>query len=598
MKQFFKFVFASMLGFVLTFFVIALIIGGIIGVAFSKLSAEKEEKAVKDQTILLLSFKNGVVDRAPDNPFENFDLNTMESRNPAGLLVILDNLEKAAKDDKIKGILLDVEDLGADLATLDEVREGILKFKESGKFVLAYAETMGQGGYYLATAADKVFLYPEGDLLFKGLMTEIAFLKEMFEKLEIDMQVIRGKNNRFKSAVEPFLADRMSDANREQISRYLNSIWGTWVEEIAARRGISVQRLNLIADSLLAWSPEKALNLGLVDGLLYKDQLRDTLRQRLGLEADEDIEFADLKAYDRSPSPIEEGKPKKWEIKEKIAVVYGAGEIRSGGGGNEVIGAKSLSKALRESAKDSTIKAIVLRINSPGGSALASDVIWREVAKAREKKPVIVSMGALAASGGYYIACNADRIFAGQNTITGSIGVFGVLPNAEKLFNNKLGIRFDGVNTNQNSNIGMPTRALSPFQYEVIQNSVEDVYATFLSHVAEGREMSVAAVDSVGQGRVWTGKDALSLGLVDTLGGLKAAIHFAADKVGLKHYRLVSYPEKKSPLEALKENFGGSARASLATWVLGEKAAYFFRLERLRNLESIQARLPFEAMVY
>lgn len=598
MKQFFKIVFASMVGFVLTFVLIALIIVGVVGAAISKFSDAKEEKAVQDSTVLLLNFQNGVADRAPGNPFENFDFSTMESNNPLGLWDVLENLKKAKTDDKIKGIFIDVDGLDMNLANLDEVRQAIVEFKKSGKFVIAYAETMEQGGYYLATAADKIFLYPEGDLLIRGLMSELVFMKEMFEKLEIEMQVIRGKNNKFKSAVEPFIADRMSDANREQITRYLNSIWGVWASEISTRRNIPEPQLQLIADSLKSWSPQRAVELGLIDGVLYRDQMMDTLRKKLGIDPAKDVNFATLREYDRSPGADDESKPKKWKIKEKIAVVYGAGEIGSGKAGSDAIGSKTMSEAIRDATKDTTIKAIVLRINSPGGSALASDVIWREVAIAKEKKPVVVSMGALAASGGYYIACNADRIFAGHNTITGSIGVFGLMPNAQRFFNNKIGVRFDGVNTHQNSNIGMPTRPLTPYQFEVIQNTVEEVYGTFISHVSEGRKLSPAKVDSIGQGRVWTGKDALALGLVDEIGGLDAAINFAADKVKLENYRVVGFPEQKSPFEEFKANFSASLFHNLSSWYLGDHAQYLKMAKGIGNSETIQTRLQFNYVIY
>jgi protease-4 len=326
--------------------------------------------------------------------------------------------------------------------------------------------------------------------------------------------------------------------------------------------------------------------------------MQDSLKSKLGIAEDKDINFASIQEYDKSPALKESGKPKKWEVKQKIAVVYGAGEINSGKADGDGIGSATLSNAIRDAAKDTAIKAIVLRINSPGGSALASDVIWRELEKAKVKKPVVVSMGGLAASGGYYIACNADRIFAGNNTITGSIGVFGVLPNAQGLFNNKLGIRFDGVNTNQNSNIGMPTRPLSPYQYEVIQNSVEQVYTTFLSHVAQGRNMTPAAVDSIGQGRVWTGKDALGLGLVDEIGGLKEAIAYAAKKVEIENYRVVSFPEQKTPFEEFKANFSTSTLQKIAYWYLGDYAKFLKYTRDISKIETIQTRLPFEYIIY
>ncbi|MCB0482333.1 MAG: signal peptide peptidase SppA [Flavobacteriales bacterium] len=596
MKQFFKFMFASMLGFVLSGLVLLFLA---IGIVAAVVSGEKDEKnlVVKDNSVLYISFPNGVVDQGSDNPFESFDFNTFQSKKSTNLKDVLDNLDKAAKDDKIKGIYLELAGAGMELANLDEVRNGLLKFKESGKFIISYNEMYGQGGYYLSSVADKVYLYPEGDLDFKGLMTELAFFKGTLEKLDVEMQIIRGRNNKFKSAVEPFMYDKMSDANRKQVTSFLNSIWGEWLTNISASRNIDIARLNQIADSMETVMPKDALNAGLLDGLLYSDQVMDTLRGRLGIDAKDEIEFVSLSKYDRAPEKFDSDKPKPWEMKDKIAVIYAAGEIRSGKSDGETMGSETIAKAIKDARKDSTIKAIVLRVNSPGGSALASDVMWRETQLAKEAKPLVVSMGGLAASGGYYIACGADRIFAGPNTITGSIGVFGMMPYMGEFFKNKFGVTFDGVGTNANSNAGVFSRKLTDYQYTKIQMSVEKIYDSFTMKVANGRGLTQAEVDSIGQGRVWTGKEALEIGLVDELGGLEDAIAYAASKAGIANYRLKTFPEKQDPMEALIKGLSGESTELFVKWKFGEDYQYYKSFKTLTENSGILARMPFDLKV-
>ncbi len=596
MKQFFKIVFASMLGFGVTIFLGIFIIVGAIA-AMSGGDKDEKDLELKENSVLYLDFSKGVVDKASSNPLETFDFNSFESTKKLSLKQVIDNLKKAKSDEKIKGAYLDLKGVSMNMANLDEIRAALNDFKSSGKWIVAYGQDVSQSTYYLASVADQIYVYPEGGVEFNGLMTELMFFKGMLEKLEVDVQIIRGKNNKFKSAVEPFMYDKMSEPNRRQITKLLSTIWSNWTEKIADSRNVSVDQLNEYADSLRAFDPQNALKYNLVDGLLFGDQVMDTLKSKLDVADEKDINFISMSKYTRAPETFEDGAPKPWELKDKIAVIYGAGEIRSGSSDQETMGSKTIVKAIRKARKDSSIKAIVFRVNSPGGSALASDVMWRETQLAKAAKPFIVSMGGLAASGGYYVSCDADRIFAGANTITGSIGVFGMIPNAKNMLNNKLGLTFDGVTTNANSDMGLLTKPLTPFQYGKIQQSVEKVYDTFLGHVAEGRNMTKEEVDAIGQGRVWTGEDAMELGLVDELGGIEDALAYAAEQAGIKDYRLKSFPEKKDPLKEFMKELTGESTSVLMKWKLGELYSAYQMIERLQESDRIQARVPFDLEV-
>jgi len=593
MKQFFKIVFASMLGFGATIFLAVIIVVGIVATVAG---GDKDEKdlIVKENSVLHLDFSGGLVDRGSENPFETFDLNTMQSNKKLSLLQVLDNLKKAKSDENIAGAFLDLKGVSMNMANLDEVREGLEDFKTSGKWIIAYGQEISQGTYYLASVADQIYVYPEGGVEFNGLMSEVMFFKGMLEKLEVEVQIIRGKNNKFKSAVEPFMYDKMSDPNREQMNKLLSTVWDNWTEKIAASRGITVESLNEYADSLRAFDPANAIAYQLVDGLLFGDQVLDSIRTRVDVKTNDDINFISLNKYTKAPEKFKDGAPKPWELKDKVAIIYGAGEIRSGGSDQKTMGSKTIVKAIRAALEDSSIKAIVFRVNSPGGSALASDVMWRETQLAKAAKPFVISMGGLAASGGYYVSAGADRIFAGANTITGSIGVFGMIPNAKKMLNNKLGLTFDRVQTNANSDMGMLTQPLTPFQYGKIQMSVEKVYDTFLGHVSEGRNMTKEEVDAIGQGRVWTGEDALELGLVDELGGLNDAIAYAAEQAGLTNYRIKSFPEKKDAIQEFIKEITGESSNIFMKWKMGDFYSYYQTVERLTNSERIQARIPFD----
>ena len=584
MKQFFKFMFASMVGFVISMIVLFFIILGIISGMMLSLK-EEGSVTVSDNSILEISFENPIEERTSNNPFENFNLNGINSNRTPGLNDILKSISKAKVDSRIEGILLNLTSIQAGMATIEEIRNAFLDYKKSGKFIYAYSESYTQGAYYLASVADKIYLYPEGDVDFRGLHADLMFFKGALEKLEIQPEIIR--HGKFKSAVEPFMYDKMSDENREQVSTFLNSIWNNILNGINASRNIPVDELQKIADNAEARNAENALSLHLVDKLSYYDQLLSDLKMKTDQGEKEKIKFVSLKKYVRAYVKGDDFSAKK------IAVVYASGDIVSGDGNEDQIGSDKIAAALRKARLDSSVKAIVFRINSPGGSALASDVIWRETILAQKTKPFIVSMGDYAASGGYYIACAADTIVARPNTITGSIGVFGLLFNTQNMFKNKLGITFDSVKTGRYADLGSMNRPMKDNERAIIQGEVEKVYDTFISHVAIGRKMTKENVDNIGQGRVWSGVDAKRIGLVDVLGGLNDAISIAAKKANLTTYRTIALPEQKEFLEKLVEDLNAEAKVYFAKQQLGESYLYLETFNDLAKQKGIMAKIPF-----
>lgn len=587
MKQFFKFMFASFAGTLLTLLILLFIFIGMITAVISM--SEDNEVKLKPNTVLVADFSVPVSDRSPKNPFENFDFSTFKSSNPIGLNDILKNIEKAATDPNIAGIYLDLSEVSSGMANLQEIRHKLVEFKTSGKWIITYGESFSQGAYYLASVSDEIYLNPKGMILFKGLNSQIAFLKHMLEKVEVEMQIIRGPNNQFKSAVEPFMYDKMSDANRLQTEKLLNSVWSEMVADISASRNISVSELNLIADELAVSNAKKALELKFVDGLAYKDEILSKLRAKTDKAEKDKIEQVTLSKYTNAKV----GEDSK--SKNKVAVIYAVGEIAGGDGSDNSIGSEGLSKTIRKAREDDKIKAIVMRVNSPGGSALASEIIRREVELAKNEKPFIISMGNVAASGGYWISTNADYIFSDANTITGSIGVFGVIPNMQKLFNNKFGITFDRAMTNSNADFIDVMQPLSPFQEAKIQQEVAEIYNDFTSLVASTRNLRQTFVDSIGQGRVWTGTDALEIGLVDEIGGIEKAIAYAAEKAELgSDYRVTELPEQKEPFQQLIEEMSGQTRTKAALKAeLGEYYNYFEYVQSMTKMKGVQARMPF-----
>jgi protease-4 len=586
MKQFFKFMFASMLGTILTLGVVFLLLIGIIVSAVS--FSSKEEVIVSENTILHIKLEGMVTDRSFDNPIQGFDFNAMKNKYEPGLNEILTNLKKAKTDPNIKGIYLDLGDVPAGISLLEEIRNGLLDFKKSGKFIYSYSEMYSQKAYYLASISDKIYLNKEGGIDFHGLAAEIMFFKGLLQKLDVDVQIIR--HGKFKSAIEPFMLDKMSDANREQTRMFVGSIWNHIVNNISVSRKIDVAQLQNIADSMLVQTAEDAVKYKFVDQLVYKDEMIDALKSKLGIETKDEIQYVTLSKYKDAKTADSKIKFSK----NKIAIVYAVGAIEGGEGDDLTIGSERISEAIREARNDSNVKAIVLRVNSPGGDALASEVIWREVALAKKTKPIVVSMGDYAASGGYYIACAANKIIASPTTITGSIGVFGMIPNLQKLFNNKLGITIDTVMTNKNAISISGNRPLSSYQEKVIQNQIERIYATFIGHVADGRKMTVSQVDSIGQGRVWSGFDAKRIGLIDDFGGMDKAIEEAVKLAKLSEYKVIEYPIQKDFFQQIIKSLSGDdASSKILQKELGENYTFYKTLKSISSMKKIQARLPF-----
>lgn len=588
MKEFFKFVFASMIGFILSFFVVCILLVVLIVAVVSSAGTEGKV-SIASKSIMHISMDYPIMERADKNPFSEFSFMGFDSKKKIGLNEILSNLKEAQKDDRIKGIYLDVSSVSAGFATIEEIRNALIDFKKSGKFILAYSETYTQGAYYLATVADKIYLYPEGMIDFKGLSSESMFFKGTLDKLGIEAQII--KVGTYKSAVEPFILDKMSEPNRKQVNSFLGSMYDHFLTEISTSRKIPKNTLFSLADSAKVRVPKDALIYKMVDGLKYKDEVLDELKKLSGIDKEKDLKSVSIEEY------TPENKSSNTSSTNRIAVIYANGEIISGEGNDESMGSERISRAIRKARKDEKVKAIVLRVNSPGGSALASDVIWREMVLAKKAKPVIVSMGDVAASGGYYIACAADSIFAQPNTITGSIGVFGIIPNMQKFFNDKLGITFDGVKTGTFADLGSVSRPLTEAEKMLLQQEVNKTYNTFTNKVADGRKKSQGYIDSIGQGRVWSGTEALQNGLVDKLGDIDDAIASAANKAKLKDYKVVSYPDQIDPLKSLFDNAGDKIKTYFVERELGGQFIYYEQIKSAIALKGIQARIPYNIQV-
>lgn len=586
MKQFFKFMFASMLGFIISGVVLIFVLVGAIAGLASK--GKKQEVSVETNSILKLNLNYAIPERTSNNSFKNFNFQTLESRNDAGLDEVLKNIKKAAADDNVRGIYLELGINMNSFATLEEIRNELIDFKKSKKFIIAYGELADQKSYYLCSVADKVYLNPAGELVLNGLSTNVMYLKNMFEKIGVNPELIR--HGKFKSAGEPLIADKMSDANREQISSYLGSLYHTMVNGIATARKKQVSEVENMINQLLIQHPEDAVKLGMADGLKYDDEIETELKKLIG--NDENLKFVSAEKYSNTPNINVS------TSEDKIAIIYCDGEIVSGESGDENMGSETIAKAIKKVRLDERYKAIVLRINSPGGSAMASDVIWREVVLAKKAKPVIVSMGSVAASGGYYIAAPADVIVAEPNTITGSIGVFGLMINAQELLNNKLGINVETVKFGEYADLGSIDRPLTTAERAIIQRGVDRIYDDFITKVAEGRKLKKEQVDSIAQGRVWAAIDAKKIGLVDEFGGLDKAIAIAKTKAKITDYRIINFPEMKNPLETLISDMSGQASMFLTKRSLtAEQFKLYTDFEKLMHYRGIQARMSFNVNV-
>lgn len=580
MKSFFKYVLATITG----IFILGFLFIGIMIATIANLSKTEKVK-VGENTILKVELNYPISDGPINETTAIFSSLNPDGSKAMALLDILDQIDRASEDPNIKGIYLDMTFVGAGFARTSEIRTALENFKESGKFIYAYGQAFYPQSYYLASVADSVFLHPEGSFLYNGLLADVVFLKEMFAKLGIEMQVI--KHGKFKGATEIFERSSLSDENRFQIQQYINSINETITSQIADSRALNADSLMRIADDMLARTPETAMELGMIDQLMYRDQVNDLLRKASGIDESDKLKFMSLSRYKSTDDRNKGGS------KDRIAVLYAEGDIVDGKGDAENVGGETFAQALEKIRKDEKIKAVVLRINSPGGSALASDVIYREVYLTRQVKPVIVSMGDVAASGGYYIAALADTIVALPSTITGSIGVFGVIPNTQKLLNEKLGIHAEYVGTGSHSDFGRLDRPLNEFEKTYFVEMIDSIYAQFVGIVGEGRNMHRSRVDSLAQGRVYTGLMAKDLGLTDVNGDLLDAIDIAAWKAGIEDYRLSSYPKRKSPIEEIINQLGQTSSKNQLKKALGVYYPLVQQIEVTKNIQGAQMRMPY-----
>jgi protease-4 len=580
MLQFLKFVFATIIGMFL-FFVICLFL--LIGFAAS---AGKETIAtVKSNSVLKLDLNYHIPEKTVDNPFAGLSIgNPRLSKKAIGLTEIRQCITKAKTDDNIKGIYLDLGLNDNGYATLEVLREALIDFRKSGKFVYGYGEIFSQKAYYLATSADKIYLNPNGGMELKGFGREIMYYKGLFDKLGIQVQDFHC--GAYKSAIEPFIRTDMSPANREQLTMLYGGVYNQFLNEISEARKIDTATLGDIINNLKAETPGEDKALNLVDDTYYYDEVVDVMKTKVGVDKKKDLEMIDLDKY---------ASTLKNDVSSdnRIAVVYAEGEIVDGEGKEDQIGGETFAKLIAKLRKDDKVKAIVLRVNSPGGSALASDVMWRELMLAKKDKPLVVSFGDVAASGGYYISCMGDRIFAEPNTITGSIGVFGLLPNAQKLFTEKLGITFDQVKVTKHGVLGGITSPLDETESAIAQRNVEKTYREFKMRVAEGRGKDTAYIETIAQGRVWTGTQGIANGLVDEIGGLDQAVAFAAKKANLKEYILKAYPEEKSMSEKIAESFG-DAKMNMVKEQLGDQYETYKTLQWLKQCKGTQMRMVYD----
>ncbi len=550
-------------------------------------SSSDDTVAVKPNSVLELQFQQPISDYVGDNALDPFAGGLFEQNQ--GLDEILQAIMVAKDDNDIKGISINNNFIMAGLAQTQAIRKALHEFKESGKFIYTYGDFYMQKDYYLASVADSVFLNPVGVLDFRGLSSEVLFFKDLQEKTGVKLEVIR--HGKYKSAVEPFIANEMSDANRKQIKELIGSLWNSMVDDISAGRNISAENLNMIADTLGGRSPEYALNSGLIDEIAFYDQYEGKLRNALELGANEDLNIVQLSDY-----VLRSNKKVLKKGKDKIAIVFAQGEILYGEGGPDVIGQGIINEAIIKAREDKEVKAIVLRVNSPGGSALTSDIIWREVELAKEVKPVVVSMGNVAASGGYYISVGADKIFAEPTTVTGSIGVFGTVPNMAQLAED-IGINAEQVGTNKNAVEYSLFEPMDEGFRKVVQEGIESTYQTFLERVSQGRNISMAEADSLAQGRVWSGVDAKRLGLVDELGNLEDAINSAAELAGIDSYGIKKSPKYKTGLERFMEDLGGASASLKEKFIKDEIGTEAYSiLKEVRTAmdqKGVQARMPF-----
>jgi len=545
--------------------------------------------AVKDRSVLHIEMNLPVTEREVENPFEGLPINPGPASS-IGLVEFRKSVNHAAGDGKIKGIFLELDNMQAGISSIEEMRRILSDFRESGKFVIAYSKYYSEGAYYLASVADEIYMHPEGDVEFNGLAANLMFFKGTFEKLEIEPQIFRVGD--FKSAVEPLIREDMSEENERQLKALLGSVNDHLLENVSQARGLSADTVRMINHEYLVRSSKDAVTYGLIDGLKYKDAVLDEIKERSDMAEGEDLNLIKYSGYQESFTD-------NFKTLNKIAMIVASGDIVDGKGDFASIGGEKFSKQIREAREDERVKAIVLRINSPGGSFVASDQIWREVSLAAEVKPVIASMGDAAASGGYYIAMACDTIVANPTTITGSIGIFSVLFNLKGFLNNKLGITTDEVNTGEFSSMYTSDRPVTERERAIIQNEIEASYDTFIAKAAEGRNMSEAAIREIASGRVWSGVMAKEIGLVDVLGDSEVAIRLAAEAAGLgDDYRISYQPPQEDFFTMLFGNEQGQLRENMLREETGVMYPYLKQIKKLEQLKGIQARSLYELEIY
>ncbi|WP_373129855.1 signal peptide peptidase SppA [Bacteroides clarus] len=584
MKDFLKFTLATVTGIIISSVVLFFIS---ILVVFSMVSSSESETQVRKNSVMMLDLNGTLTERSQENPL---DFLMKEDYKTYGLDDILSSIRKAKENEDIKGIYIQATSLGAGFASLEEIRDALKDFKESGKFIVAYGDTYTQNLYYLSSVADKVLLNPQGMLEWRGLAATPMFFKDLLEKIGVEMQIF--KVGTYKSAVEPFISTEMSPANREQVNVYLSSIWGQITSSVAESRNLSLEALNKEADRMLMFYPaEESVKNGLVDTLIYKNDVRDYLKNMVGIDKDDNMPVLGIQDMINVKKNVPRDKSGN-----VIAVYYAYGEIDGGSSAStdEGINSEKVIKDLRKLKDDENVKAVVLRVNSPGGSAYGSEQIWYAVNQLKKEKPVIVSMGDYAASGGYYIACNADTIVAEPTTLTGSIGIFGMMPNAKGL-TEKLGVNFDVVKTNPYADFGNLTRPMNDGEKGLMQMYVNKGYELFLTRCSDGRGISMEELDKIAQGRVWTGSTAKELGLVDELGGLDKALEIAIAKAGVDAYTVMNYPKKEGFLESLMNtNPENYIKARMLNGKMNDVYRQFSIIENFDKIDRIQARVPFE----
>jgi protease IV len=567
-------------------FIVVFLISGLV----SGIGSDKDI-VLEEKSVLHLKLDAQISELQHENPFAGLPVPGGDVKN-IGLLQLKEAISHAKNDDKIKGIYIDVSYPSAGFSTIAEIRESLIDFRKSGKWVLAYGEVMSEGAYYLASAADKIYLNPEGQIEFNGLVAEVTFFKKMFEKLEIEPEIFRV--GEFKSAVEPFLFEKMSPESRLQLDELLNSLYGQVLADISAERNIPTEKLKNLSDNMLVRNADEAIANGMIDSLMYRDGFNDVLKSKLDVAETKDINMVTYNKYRKSFSNFKSSK-------NEIAVIVADGTITPGEqeGSDQFVAGETFVEEIRRAREDDDIKAIVIRVNSPGGEFRASDMMWREVDLATKTKPVIASMGDVAASGGYYLAMACDTIVSQPNTITGSIGIFSMLFNAKDFLQNKLGITFDEERTGNFGETYTITRPLTPEEKRFLQKDVEEIYETFTSKAAQGRNMQVDDIKKVASGRVWSGEQAKERGLVDVLGGFNDAVSIAAAKAGVSDdYKLKFYPREKPFFQEIMTQLEENSEAKSMKSTLGNLYPYYLQFRKLQSYQGMQARLPYEMKIH